>query len=256
LQAAPEKQPQRLQVQEMTDRPIIFSAPMVRALLEGRKTQTRRMLKLDPKPVEYDGMWMWKEGIRWGAVTNPTYPPLRYAPGDRLYVREAHSLHNAHGQGRDDGKRWGPWGGLPTTTSPDGAQIAYYREGFDRSGHGKWRPSIHMPRWASRITLTVTEVRVQRLKDIIEADAKAEGASMRLECSGFRNQDPGWSMDWTRAEMGKLPYSDISLPDPQMAFANLWNSLHGPDAWGANPWVVAYTFTVQRGNIDALKPGT
>jgi hypothetical protein len=131
---------------------------------------------------------------------------------------------------------------------------------------GPWRPSIHMPRWASRLTLTVTGVRVQRLQEISEADARSEGASWRLGCSGFLGKDAGWSMDWSRVgEMSafahrkpggpaKAPLTekDISLPDARMAFASYWNSLHGPDAWDANPWVVALTFTVQRGNIDQI----
>lgn len=197
----------------MADRPIIFSAPMVRALLEGRKTQTRRVLNPPYGTLEYlrDGTWR----------------PICFTffPGDRLYVREAHSLHNAHGTERHDGKRWGPWGGLPTAVSPDGEQIAYYREGFDRCGFSSWRPSIHMPRWASRLTLTVTDVRVQRLQEISRGDAMGEGCP-------FPNMAKG--------------------PNPVEWFSGLWNSLHGPEAWAANPWVVALTFTVQHVNIDQL----
>ena len=92
----------------------------------------------------------------------------------------------------------------------------------------RWRPSIHMPRSASRLTLTVTEVRVQRLQDISEEDARAEGIE-------------GEFLPWPQGYWTYRPY-----------FAELWNSLHGPDAWDANPWVVALSFTVQHGNIDQI----
>ena len=99
----------------------------------------------------------------------------------------------------------------------------------------KKRPSIHMPRWASRLTLTVTEVGVQRLQDISEADAVAEGCECDVD---------GWR--------------DYLFPSTQCcgtareSYRTLWNSLHGPDAWDLNPWVAAYTFTVHRCNIDCL----
>lgn len=140
-----------------------------------------------------------------------------------------------------------------------------FREGFDRSTGGfRWRPSIHMPRWASRLTLTVTDVLVQRLQEISDADAIVEGASMRPACSGLLGRDPGWSMDWSRVGCmsrfasrppggpAKAPLAerDISLCDPQMAFASYWNDLHGHDAWYGNPWVAAISFTVRNGNID------
>lgn len=223
----------------MTDRPIIFSGPMVRALLDGRKSQTRRLLNPQPtgiaraEPISgtLKSWTLWPEGDRCSVSFKA--PP--YAPEDRLYVREAHSLHRAHGQdfakpSDDHGRRWGPWSGLPIAVSPDKTQVAYYREGFDRSGPPKWRPSIHMPRWASRITLTVTEVMVQRLQEISEADAVAEGVhAVRTLSEGS---------------------TEFSAPSHIESFRGLWNSLHGPDAWTANPWVVAVTFAVRHGNID------
>jgi len=111
----------------------------------------------------------------------------------------------------------------------------------------RWRPSIHMPRWASRITLRVTDVKIERLQDISEADAVAEGASSRASCHGFRARDTGWSMDWSRiGTLGalKTPLKDteISLGSPKWAFASYWNDLHGPRSWDANPWCVAITF--------------
>lgn len=233
----------------MTDRPIIFSAPMVQALLAGRKSQTRRLLK--PQPAYRDDVptkLVWQVRKNSGIFNFDDdqfrrHAPMLcpYAPGDRLYVREAHSLHRAHGQyfktpAEDHGERWGPWSGLPIAVSPDKTRVAYYREGFDRSGPPKWRPSIHMPRWASRITLTVTEVRVQRLQEISEADAVAEGCEATGWMPSYGNPDNAGCEE-------SIPATD--------AYASLWNSLHGPEAWDANPWVVAISFTVDRQNIDA-----
>ena len=242
------------------ERPIIFSGPMIGALLDGRKTQTRRIIKPQPpadRIVWINDHWLWTNGDGdSGAALVP------YTPGDRLWVREAHSLHHAHGQNfkrpaDDHGERWGPWSGLPIAVSPDKTQVAYYREGFDRSGAPKWRPSIHMPRWASRLTLIVTDVRVQRLQDISEADAEAEGATSRP--GAWRR--PDWSMDWSEIgrwsrNMGrKLTQADIALGSARWAFASFWNDLRGLDAWDANPWVAALTFTVHRCNIDQVGAG-
>jgi hypothetical protein len=210
----------------MTDRPIIFSGPMVRALIEGRKTQTRRLLpKAHPRfpqknqirmdVLTYDPQrpeaWYW-DGVhdRVGA----SYP-IPYAPGDRLYVREAVCWVSA----------WG-W-----RYRADNDDLTEKREAGEVS---RWRPSIHMPRWASRITLTVTEVRVQRLQEISAGDTIAEG----VECS-------------TCVEMGESACHGRGCFASRAAYIDLWNSLHGPDAWGANPWVVAVTFTVAMRNIDA-----
>lgn len=240
----------------MTDRPIIFSAPMIRALLAGTKTQTRRTSGLTDVNFCPDAWTLHSVGAlgymakasakgKFGATFESrkielgalTVCPQRlpYAPDDRLWVREAHSLHNAQGQGREDGKRWGPWGGLPTVVSPDGTEIAYFREGFDRSGAPRWRPSIHMPRWASRITLTVTDVRVQRVQNITEADAMAEGIVPVTAPNGHTTyQIPGLLCGQTAIR----------------AYAILWDTLHGPGAWRSNPWVEAVSFTVHQGNID------
>lgn len=182
----------------MTDRPIIFSAPMVRALLEGRKSQTRRLLKPPYGTLEYlrDGTW------------RPIC--IKFFPGDRLYVREAF---------------------CPRLGYPAPIAKPHYRADDDRpEWRGLWKPSIHMPRWASRITLTVTEVRVQRLQEISEADARAEGVTQHRYGTA---RNPSWT-------------------DYKTSFEWLWDSLHGPDAWAANPWVVAVSFTVDRRNIDNL----
>lgn len=199
----------------MTDRPIIFSEPMVRALLDGRKTQTRRVLK--PQPEELPNGFA---GCR-----------LRYALADRLYVREAWRarLYNQDVPPRD----LDPWA----------TRLHYDADGTppecdDGTNWQRARPSIHMPRWISRLTLTVTDVRVQRLQDISEADARAEGA---------KPDRGGGGMAGIYSRMGVDPYAYAR------GFRDLWNSLHGPDAWDANPWVVALTFTVRHGNIDTLE---
>ena len=233
----------------MTERPIIFSGAMVRAILAGTKTQTRRSSVIDDFETKShpDGITTWRvnfskpvkgvlgsySGTLCTAAEAQRIIASQFCPygsvGDRLWGREAHSIHNTHGQHRDDGLRWGPWGGLPVRISPDGKQIAYYREGFDRCYSGRWRPSIHMPRWACRIVLEITDVRVERLQDISEADADAEGVRREVTDMGrlYFGTDAG-ANDWTR--------------DPREAFRELWESINGAGSWDANPWVWAITF--------------
>lgn len=198
----------------MPDKPIIFSAPMVRALLDGRKTQTRRLIKhrsidlsISPSAEDNHPVWIQFRHPKSGPLTCVKRP---YAPGDRLYVREA--IDNASEPG-------------------DVFYRADYEAAHGNDGAGLgWRPSIHMPRWASRITLTVTEVRVQRLQEISAEDVQAEGA----------------------CELAFIPPTEADTEEARGIFRTLWNSLHGPDAWDANPWVSALSFTVERGNIDQL----
>ena len=207
----------------MTDKPIIFSAPMVRALLEGRKTQTRRLAKVtwsDGANREFTGWHPERAGMnRWqlvGGMGVGATIAVPYAPGDRLYVREAF---------------------CPRLGYPAAIAKPHYRADDDKpEWRGLWKPSIHMPRWASRLTLTVTEVRVQRLQEISEADCFAEGVEQFGGGAAF------------------VKLADAqTYSTPRGCYHALWNSLHGPDAWDANPWVVALTFTVQYGNIDQVK---
>ena len=238
----------------MTDKPIIFSAPMVRALIEGRKTQTRRVLKVHPdrEPpyvAKYEtgarAVWIDEEDTVW-SFRGP-------AVGDRLWVKEAWRTDLANDHLR------------PSELDPGTATVWFDASSdWNEGQRPRYRNARFMPRWASRWTPTVTDVRVQRVQDISEADAVAEGATPRGACSGFLSRDTGWSMDWSRVGQlsayatrppggpAKMPLqeTDISLGDPQMAFASYWNDLHGPEAWDRNDWVAAYTFTVQRGNID------
>lgn len=226
----------------MTDRPIIFSAPMIRALLDGRKTQTRRLLPaahpqlphhnqirmdalaFDPAKPE---AWYW-DGVhdRVGA----SYP-LRYASGDRLWLREAWRSASCY----DDLAPSAMGGEEPVRYEAD-ASWQTWGWGAPLRSHGRLRQGIHMPRWASRLTLTVTDVRVQRLQDITEADALAEGVGPVVPIEGRPD------LQWVKVKEG------VAAPD--YAFRLLWNSIHGPDAWAANPWVCALTFTVRQGNID------
>lgn len=184
----------------MSDKPIIFSAPMVRALLDGRKTQTRRILKPPYGTLEFQANGTWK--------------PIctKFFPGDRLWVREACATWV--GELKDAAYR-------ADETDAEWENLRHDA----RLGFWKIRPSIHMPRWASRLTLIVTDVRVQRLQDISRGDAMEEGCP-------FANMADG--------------------PDPRDWFTTLWNSIHGPKAWGANPWVCAISFTVTPQNIDQI----
>ncbi|HEY8343343.1 MAG TPA: hypothetical protein VIK75_10195 [Calditerricola sp.] len=177
----------------MTVRPIIFSGPMVRALLDGRKTMTRRLA---------------------------SSPLAKAQAGDLLWVRESW-WHD-----KDGGDVANEYGYLA-----DG----YYPGHGSNCGHVRHRPSIHMPRWASRLTLEVTGVKVERLQDISEEDAIAEGIRP-------------WKLGWHSQE----DHEHIGWKSPAIAFRDLWNRLHGPDAWDANPWVVAISFTVHKANVDAL----
>ena len=210
----------------MTDRPILFSGPMIRALLHGRKSQTRRVLKPQHGPFDAlfseDGKW-WDGDPETGEVHS--YWNVPFAVGDRLWVREAWS-----------GEHW-----LSETPPSERLLLGnpsrlvslipetwYWADGGPSCG--EWerpRPSIHMPRWASRLTLIVTDVRVQRLQEIDEADAVAEG------CHGFVSAD---------GEDGASPREDLQ---------DLWDSLNAKRGfgWDTNPWVCAVTFTVHRQNI-------
>lgn len=217
----------------MRERPILFNGAMVRAILAGQKTQTRRTVKWKDVATglnlrftglsaqRYPKGWVLESDSRSSSEWRCQPTPCPFGqPGDRLWVREAHAIFPTHGQHRADGERWGPWGGLPTTVSDDGKQIAYYREGFDRCDPGRWRPSIHMPRWACRLVLEITAVRVERLQAISEADAVAEGLS--------QSESGGW-----------LPGP---CDHPEWAFHQLWAQVYGEPAWEANPWVWVIEF--------------
>lgn len=201
----------------MADKGIIFSAPMVRALIDRRKTQTRRLLR-NP---EYYGCPTGdcphdKQAECNAAMAALTRKETGYAVGDRLYVRENWQALS-----------FGDY--LPTKSRPADVRFAATDPCADLPADARgypWRPCIHMPRWASRIWLEVTDVRVQRLQEISEAEAIAEGVDM----------------------VAKRNYRD--------GYAVLWNSLHAKPGtrWDDNPWVVAVGFTANHGNIDQVQP--
>jgi len=222
----------------MADKPIIFSGPMIRALLDGRKTQTRRVLKPQPD-IGRDFVGIYAPGL--SAVFECANPietrgdqsiRLPYKIGQRLWVREAWSGEHFLADVKPSERLLV---GHPSRLVSMIPETWYWADGSPDCGDWeKPRPSIHMPRWASRLTLTVTDVRVQRLQDISADDATAEGC-------------PGWYSP---------AHPDQGVTDGQASveeFADLWNSLHGPDAWDENPWVVALTFDVHRCNIDQME---
>lgn len=250
----------------MTDRPTIFAAPMVIAMIEGRKFQTRRLA---------------------------TSPLRKCQVGDRLWVRENWrvSPEACEGWHPEEMRGWIDYqaGGSLELVAPsfDAVVRAAFLKGEEQDWDflpSRYRPCIHMPRWASRLTLIVTDVRVEPLQAISEEDAAAEGAHVldaaeRHEHRGNRKWILGHCRDcagWDPATMRKTaacPYrlgderdqrdhygagcsTSFALrttPEPsRFQFENLWSSLHfNPgETWRENPDVVAITFTVVRGNID------
>lgn len=196
----------------MKERPILFSGPMVRAVLDGSKTQTRRVVK--PKYDWYCGdeggeFWPFYQDY---VTASPEPVPVSCpygVPGDRLWVREAVSFSTPT---------------IPLHKIPTEEQHAlfpyircWYQADNDRPTWAEtaWKPSIHMPRWASRIALEITGVRVERLNEISRGDAMGEGC----------------------------PHSNMAAgPNPVDWYRDLWNSINGPGSWDANPfvWVIEF----------------
>ena len=203
----------------MKERPIIFSAPMVRAILDGRKTQTRRVVKLtDSGRVKEPG-----SPRNWHLDDPEAVMACPYGvPGDRLWVRETWCPGSATPLGI----------GLLPCIGPAhlGDKIAY-RATDDYGGDDPpWRPSIHMPRWASRITLEIVSVRVERVQDISEEDALAEGA---LE----------FDSPTTFVDHGMQSVYFPGMGYAPAAFIDLWESINAKRApWESNPWVWAIEF--------------
>lgn len=201
----------------MKERPIIFSPEMVIAILDGRKTQTRRVIK--PQPSKYiDGEPHWNIGgyrLR-KEVSNPL--PRPYNIGDRMWVRESFAV----GKGYD----WLKPGLMPWERCALRKWYKADQEQIDLESRGRWRPSIHMPRWASRITLEITNVRVERVRDISTADIYKEGIT---------DTYPGCS----ERLGGRQEYLNRE-------FANLWNSINEKRGfgWDVNPWVWVVEFKV------------
>jgi hypothetical protein len=247
----------------MRERPILFSAPMVRAILDGRKTQTRRVLKTQPIPNPYAPGKHWVSNKAVQAMIDvedflqgpDTSVPGCFCPygkpGDRLWVKETWGYHGTRSSyPKNTHRAYVAYHADGTTRevtfqSSQAMHLAMPKQnirfphGFDdldcdekRFVHGDllsawWERkkrivSIHMPRWASRITLEVTGVRVERLQEISEADALAEGVEAPHVKEGWCGQ----------------PY----LSKASNAYRELWNAINGAGAWGANPWVWVVEF--------------
>ena len=241
------------------ERPVLFSDPMVRALNAGQKTQTRRVVKPQPPSVaavkalsgcEYHWMrcddWkgcehefrpvgpVWAVRKAWGQPEN-SIPRLRspYRVGDVLWVREAW----CGALNENDQLDWSPdWNTYRVHYRADGNEVrAVDGDGFTKitkSGYeaSPWKPSIHMPHWAARIFLRVTEVRVERVQEISEEDAQAEGVSSEMF---------GGRLCW-RGTKDLCSHAAGELG----AFRQFWDSINAKrgHSWESNPWVWAYTF--------------
>ncbi|HCC5915891.1 hypothetical protein [Klebsiella pneumoniae] len=229
----------------MKERGMIFNGEMVRALLDGRKTQTRRIMKAQPSEdftpmnmaleADYKARWYTpgivdKDGylqpagkeVFGVANENEGYSCPFGAVGDRIWVRETWDRYNIDQDSHDMAYR---------ATIPE-----------DWPESGRWRPSIHMPRWASRITLEITDVRVERLNAISEQDAQSEGVHTEVwdQTVVARNYAAideffqFWSEDMPHyVEMNQLYRS---------SFRSLWESIYGAENWQANPWVWVIEF--------------
>lgn len=244
----------------MKARPIPFSGALPLAIREGRKTQTRRVVKWKATTPGLNLQFSGLSIERLQSVDGPVYvlvgatrdsyefrsePMLcPYGqPGDLLWVREDHYRYG----------HWEPVAGALTPTGrqkwafvPDSSEVRFdappsYRRG--RHHRDPWAPAWHkrlgrfMPRWASRTTLRLAEVRVERLQDISEADAAAEGLD-RVEDGAARWGVQGLVDSWHY--------------DPRQSYRALWESINGPESWDANPWVWALTFEVIKANVDAV----
>ena len=195
----------------MKERPILFSAPMVRAILNGTKTQTRRAVKdrhIDAAPPACFFQWL-RERCPYGQ------------PGDRMWVRETWQVVD----GSERARR------IVTDPSPSRGWIEY--AATVHPGHEpppRWRPSIHMPRWASRILLEITAVRVERLQDISGEDAVAEGIARDGDGYERFHVDPD------------APLGQSFTRNPVLAYRGLWEKINGVGTWDANPlvWVIEF----------------
>jgi hypothetical protein len=212
----------------MKERGILFGSDMVRAILDGRKTQTRRPVKPQPIPFGESSPFTQsalKEHVNkpWmpvGGVFQDAWKKPFGAVGDMLWVRETWGLMSYH-----DPTDWcgGSIKGVPESELREQFLVEHAANWRLPNESSYWRPSIHMPRWASRITLEITGVRVERLQGISEEDAKREGVTP-VEYEGMEHPDNPW----------------MSAQAHRDAFRTLWQSIYGN--WDANPWVWVYEF--------------
>ena len=216
----------------MKERGMIFNGEMVRALLDGRKTQTRRPVNPQPELTAGSG-FSWK-GWVYGSGSSDRETNKNFAhvtcpygkPGDRIWVRETwQAIHDSVDEfGHVEERTYAP--SIPK--EKDRYWHAVYAEHFgveSREDRGfPWRPAIHMPRWASRILLDITDVRVERVQSISQADAIAEGAPPSHPSIDSVSRDYGYP-DFSRSWYGQT-----------------WQSIYGEENWQANPWVWVIEF--------------
>lgn len=224
----------------MTERPILFSGSMVRAILAGNKTQTRRVVRPQPRKVDdaFDGTWEFpgEPGHHYDDLTAAyrMRESSPYKPGDVLWVRESHwRFTGIPHEGEAPRSFLRAPGGDPHQARCYDDQPEL--EALRRSAIVVRVPSIHMPRWASRITLEVENVRVERLQRISEFNARAEGIERLKSGRGF--YDPTVSKGMVRV--------GYYLSTATEAFSILWDSIYGKKpghSWGDSPWVWAVTF--------------
>lgn len=206
------------------ERPILFSAPMVQAILDGRKTQTRRVVKVDQNKYVEDGVW--KSGDEYMAHLFMDYSAWHQAKikcpygikGDYLWVRE--------------------------TFWKEGHYVRYRADGRHTSEYARWKPSIHMPRVASRIDLLIKDVRVERLHDISEEDSKAEGTPENLTYVPVQVSQEAME---ALKEGGHTAFLDRMANPPVMqdwrqGFFRLWENINGKQSLDSNPfvWVIEF----------------
>ncbi|WP_444959704.1 hypothetical protein [Microbulbifer sp. VVAC002] len=217
---------------DVRERPILFNGDMVRAILDGRKTQTRRLMKPQPEPSPHGGHWWACDTVEsmvkveeqlnndgsWAGFAGSVCPYGQ--TGERLWVRETHHLSHQNKVIYKADYSFNP-----------------FREdecGEDCSMVGEvWRPSIHMPRWASRITLEIANVRVERIQDISDEDALAEGIL------NSTLQTPPTNTVMYHCGPWPTPICGESARD---AYGALWESIYGKDGWDQNPWVWVIEF--------------
>lgn len=224
---------------QLMERPVLFKGEMVRAILDGRKTQTRRIIY----GRSHDRIDEYIDATNYGVAkdfkfTAPSFCPYGVA-GDRLWVRETFQVI-------DD-----PAAENPIRRGPNDERfvVDYKSDNPTRIMDSiprnlptarRWKPSIFMPRWASRITLEITNVRVERLQEITGEDAKAEGVSLWDTSTWLGEEENGrvTSYDPSTAHPGR-PHFRITK---RTAHATLWDSINGNGAWEKNPWVWVVEF--------------
>ena len=188
----------------MKERGMLFNGAMVRALLDGRKTQTRRIAKVTPDQCEDIGIFDAEHSCPYGQ------------PGDRIWVRETWRTDASL-----DNRAPRDFSGWPVKYEADGEVLGH--GSFFGSPDGKTRVNMHMPRWASRILLEIVSVRVERLQDISESDARSEGITIN--------------------DQHKTGYcTGEYLPPSVRAYRDLWESIGGAGSWDINPWVWCINF--------------